>query len=150
HTDAGLLIVFFAATGRGGQDLFDPSLPSREGTFKYYTKGDINCYHISYYANNPKNPTRELAHLRKNRGFELVQRGSVGIPKSPASVHRVHLVKAGHHLCFCIDGRKVIDWTDDGKTLGPALGAGRIVFRHMQWSHFHYRNLNVWRLTNPK
>lgn len=150
HTDAGLLIVFFAATGRGGQDLFDPSLPSREGTFKYYTKGDINCYHISYYANNPKNPTRELAHLRKNRGFELVQTGSVGIPKSSPSVHRVQLVKDGNHICFFIDGRKVIDWTDDGKTLGPALGAGKIGFRQMQWSHFHYRNLNVWRLANPK
>lgn len=148
HTDAGLLIVFFAATGMNAEDLFDSTLPPREGTFKYYTKDEINCYHISYYTNNPKNPARELAHLRKNSGFELVQMGLEGIPKRSPTVHRAQLVKDGNHICFSIDGRKVIDWTDGGKTLGPALGAGKIGFRQMQWSHFRYRNFNVWRIAN--
>ena len=148
HTEAGLLIVFFAATGINGEDLFDPSLPPREGTFKYYTKDRINCYHISYYANNPKNPARELAHLRKNSGFELVQMGPEGIPKASPAIHRVRLVKDRNRVCFFIDGRKVIDWLDDGRILGPALGAGKIGFRQMQWSHFRYRNFKVWHLAN--
>lgn len=148
HTDAGLLIVFFAATGLNGADIFDPSLPPRDGTFKYYTKGQINCYHISYYANNPRNPTRELTHLRKNSGFERVQVGPEGIPKMSPIVHHVRLVKANNHIFFFIDGREVIDWTDDGTTLGQALGAGKIGFRQMQWSHFRYRNFRVWRLSN--
>jgi len=147
-TDAGLLIVFFAAAGINGEDIFDPSLPPRDGTFSGYTKGRINSYHISYYANNPKNPARELAHLRKNSGFELVQTGTEGIPKASPAVHRARLIKDRGHILFFIDGRKIIDWRDDGKMHGPALGSGKIGFRQMQWSHFRYRNFNVWNLVN--
>ncbi|PPL01675.1 DUF1961 family protein [Parapedobacter indicus] len=148
HTEAGLLITFFAAAGRNGEDLFDSALPPREGTFKYYTKDQINSYHISYYANNPKNPTREFAHLRKNSGFALVQTGPEGIPKTSPAVHHIKLVKDLGRICFFIDGRKIIDWTDDGNTQGPVLGAGKIGFRQMQWSHFRYRNFRVWQLTH--
>ena len=42
HPEAGLLIVFFAAKGVNGEDIFDASLPERDGTFKYYTKGKVN------------------------------------------------------------------------------------------------------------
>jgi len=51
--DAGLCIVFFAAKGEKGEDIFDPFLPKRDGTFKQYTQGKIISYHISYYANSP-------------------------------------------------------------------------------------------------
>jgi hypothetical protein len=33
ETDAGLCIVFFAAKGNTGEDIFDPSFPKRDGTF---------------------------------------------------------------------------------------------------------------------
>ena len=143
---AGLLIVFFAATGVNGEDIFDASLPVRDGTFKYYTKDRLKSYHISYYANNPKNPGRELAHLRKNNSFALVQTGPEGIPKGSTAVHKISLVKAHNHILFYIDGRKIIDWKDDGKALGPVYGEGKIGFRQMQWSHFAYRNFRVWQL----
>lgn len=148
HTEAGLLIAFFAASGKNGEAIFDSSLPPRDGTFSGYTKGCINNYHISYYANNPKNPSRELAHLRKNSGFALVHTGTEGIPKASPAVHRAQLVKDGGHILFFIDGRTIIDWQDDGKTLGPVHGPGKIGFRQMQWSHFRYRNFNVWNLIN--
>lgn len=144
HPEAGLAIVFFAASGIGGEDIFDPSLPERDGTFKYYTKDKLRSYHISYYANNPKNPDRELAHLRKNNMFALVQTGPVGIPKESTAIHHIRLIKDGAHITFYVDDRKVIDWTDDGETLGPVYGAGKIGFRQMQWSHFRYRNFKVW------
>lgn len=144
NPDGGLLIVFFSAAGTNGEDIFDPSLPARDGTFKYYTKDRLNNYHVSYYANNPKNPERELAHLRKNEGFALVTTGEEGIPKSSTAIHKVKLVKDGGHISFFVDGRRVIDWTDDGMSYGPVHGAGRIGFRQMQWSRFRYRNFNVW------
>jgi hypothetical protein len=63
-----------------GQDIFDASLPLRDGTFTQYTKGKINTYHISYYANGKDDPGRLTANLRKNKGFHLVQTGEPGIP----------------------------------------------------------------------
>lgn len=144
HPQAGLLIVFFAARGAEGEDIFDAALPKRDGTFKYYTKDRVNSYHISYYANNPKNPERELAHLRKNNSFALVQTGPVGIPKNSVAAHRLRLVKQENRIQFFVDDRKVIDWKDDGVTFGPVYGEGKIGFRQMQWSHFRYRNLKVW------
>lgn len=144
NVDAGLLIVFFAALGTNGEDIFDGSLPRRDGTFKYYTKDRINSYHVSYYANNPKNPERELAHLRKNNAFALVQTGEEGIAKNSTGVHRIRVIKDDDHILFFVDDRKIIDWRDDGKTYGPAHGEGKIGFRQMQWSDFRYRNFKVW------
>ena len=69
ETDAGLCIIFFAAKGLKGEDIFDESLPERKGIFKKYTKGKINNYHISYYANATHNKGRLIANLRKNKGF---------------------------------------------------------------------------------
>lgn len=144
NPEAGLLIIFFAATGENGADIFDPSLPARDGTFKHYTRDKLNSYHISYYTNNPKNPDRELAHLRKNTGFALVQTGPEGIKKLSTAIHKIRLVKNEGLIRFYIDDGKVIDWQDDGKTHGPIHAAGRIGFRQMQWSDFRYRNFNVW------
>jgi hypothetical protein len=45
-----------------------------------------------------------------------------------------------------VDGRKIIDWLDDGKTYGEVLGSGKMGFRQMQWTHFRYRNFKVWNL----
>src|SRR5690606_34934774 len=146
HPEAGLVIVFFAASGIAGEDIFDPSLPKRDGTFKYYTKDKLRSYHISYYANNPKNPDRALAHLRKNNMFALVQTGPVGIPKESTAIHHIRLIKDGAHIRFFVDDRMIIDWIDDGKTYGEVYDDGKIGFRQMQWSHFRYRNLRVWGL----
>jgi hypothetical protein len=144
HPAAGLLIVFFAARGAKGEDIFDCSLPLRDGTFSFYTKGRMNSYHISYYANNPKNRERELAHLRKNPWPAFVEVGSEGIPRNSVAVHRARLIKNDNSIAFFIDNRKVIDWKDDGVALGAVYGSGKIGFRQMQWSHFRYRNFKVW------
>lgn len=146
HPEEGLLIVFFATTGLNGEDIFDSSLPARDGTFRHYTRENLKSYHVSYYANNPKNPDREFAHLRKNNLFALVQTGEEGVPKASEAVHKIRLVKDDEHIVFFVDDRKIIDWRDDGETYGQVYGAGRIGFRQMQWSRFSYRNFNVWAL----
>lgn len=144
--DGGLIIMFFSAKGIRGEDIFDPTLAKRDGTFAHYTKSDLNCYHTSYYTDNPETPEREIAHLRKNKGFNLVYQGPEGIPKDSEAIHHLTLIKNEGHIQLYIDDRKVIDWTDDGQKFGDILGGGKMGFRQMKWSHFQYRNFRVWEL----
>jgi len=149
-TTSGLVIVFFAAKGINGEDIFDAAMPKRDGTFKYYNKGRIDCYHISYYSNNPKNPERNDSHLRKDPMFALLQTGEEGIPQNSIKVHGIRLVKNHAHIIMYVDDRKVIDYTDDGNTFGPVYTSGKIGFRQMRWTDFRYRNFKVWEIKNPK
>lgn len=144
--DAGLCIIFFSALGKNGKSIFDPSIKTRDGVFRKYTKSDINCYHISYYANTKDNRAREVAHLRKNAGFDKVQVGEPGIPIASTDMHTMRLVKNDNHIIMYVDGREVIDWKDDGNTYGPVLGEGKMGLRQMKWTHFRYRNFKVWEL----
>ena len=147
--DAGLVIVFFAAKGTNGEDIFDPTLPARDGTFDQYTLGKIKSYHISYYANAAHNPDRAHANLRKNNTFSLLQQGQKGIATLSSAIHQIRLLKQANHIQLFIDDRKVIDYVDDQPTVngvdtGRPLEGGKIGFRQMQWTHFQYRNFKVW------
>lgn len=143
-SDVGLCIVFASARGVGGQDIFDPSLKPRFGAFAQYTNGDINSYHMSYYANAPHRPGRITCNMRKNSGFYLVDNGPAGIPPGSKGIHRVSLLKQGPRVRLAVDGRLVIDFHDDGRAYGPVLGGGKIGLRQMQWMTARYRNLRVW------
>lgn len=142
----GLLIVFFAATGNKGQSIFARNLPKRDGTFRYYNRGEINCYHISYYANNPKHPDRGDTHLRKDPDAILLANGTEGIPVGSFSTHHVKLIKDEGHIMMFVDNRKIMDYTDDGKKYGPVNTLGYIGFRQMRWSDCAYRNFKVWEI----
>jgi Domain of unknown function (DUF1961) len=144
QTDAGLLIVFFAAQGLNGEDLFSSSLSTRDGTFTDYTRGDMQNYHISYYANANDDPGRETTNLRKNKGFNLVQEGRKGVPITSKAIHRITLVKNQNQIVLFVDGREVINWIDKGTIDGDAHGKGKIGFRQMKWSCFEYQNITVW------
>ncbi len=150
ETDAGLCIVFFAAKGENGEDIFDPTLPERNGDFKQYTRGMIVSYHISYYANAAHNPDRGHANLRKNNKFILVHEGKTGIPTKSTKAHKLRLIKDGPHIVMFVDDRKIIEWTDDGKTHGLSHTNGKIGFRQMKWTHFRYRNFRVWALRSKQ
>lgn len=147
--EQGLCIVFFAARGHGGRDVFDPALAPRNGVFKQYHSGDIDCYHISYFANTPGS-ARRVANLRKNAGFYLVANGPVGVAAArPGEVHRAVLVKDGARIRMAVDGRTIIDHTDDGKRAGPVWAGGKIGLRQMQWTVGRYRNFRVYGLAPP-
>ncbi len=146
-SDYGLTIVFFAAKGAEGQDIFDPSLPPRDGTFAHYIRGAINSYHISYYANTPNLPGRTMSNLRKNNQFYLLATGPVAIPANSKAVHHMRLVKDGAHIQLCVDGRVSVDYTDPGtERYGPVYRDGKIGLRQMQWTAARYRNFRVWEL----
>ncbi|MGK7393280.1 MAG: DUF1961 family protein [Candidatus Cyclobacteriaceae bacterium M3_2C_046] len=145
--DAGLCILFFAAHGTGGRDIFDPALPERDGDFTYYIKDQLNSYHISYYANTPMKPDRGDSHLRKNNQFRLVFTGAEGIPTNSEAIHQLRLVKEGNHIQFLVDQRKIIDWTDNHENdPRPYYKGGKIGLRQMQWTHFRYRNFRVYKI----
>ena len=148
ETDAGLCIIFFSAKGDNGESIFDPAFPKRDGTFSQYTKSKyFNNYHISYYANGKDNREREVAHLRKNKGFEVVQVGEPGLPVHSTAIHKITLIKDNAHILMFVDDRKIIDWKDDEKNQ-PVWQDGKMGFRQMQWTHFRYRNFKVWSLKN--
>ena len=142
----GLCIVFFAARGLNGEDIFDPGLPKRTGIFRQYHSGAISCYHVSYYANTPSSPGRITSNLRKNSGFHLVANGPPGIEPGADAVHAVRLIKDGAHIQLLVDGKVVIDFTDDGRRYGPVLEGGKIGLRQMQWTEAVYRNFRVYEL----
>ena len=144
HLPAGLCIVFFAATGLNGEDVMDPSLPKRDGTFSQYNNASLKNYHISYYANTPSRPNREVARLRKNPGKKIVSEGPRGIEVTSSAVHKITLIKQGPRIRLYVDRRPIIDWTDDGGVLGEPLLKGRIALRQMQWTQFRYRNFAAW------
>lgn len=144
-TEAGLLIVFFAAKGEKGQDVFSADLPKRDGTFTQYTQGKINSYHISYYANAAHNPNRPHVNLRKNNTFTLLQEGQQGIHAESTEVHRLRLVKHRNLIKLFIDNREVINYLDEST---PTLSTGKIGFRQMKWSKFQYKDFKVWAIKN--
>ena len=150
HLEAGLCIVFFAATSLEGEDVMDSSLPKRDGTFSQYNNGALNNYHISYYANNPKLPARAVARLRKNPGKNIVYEGPPGINVESDRSHKVTLIKNEAHIRLFIDDRLIIDWIDDGEVNSGPLGAGKIAMRQMQWTHFRYRNFKAWSLKSDQ
>ena len=144
--ETGLCIVFFAARGHGDRDLFDAALKPRTGIFAQYTNSDIDCYHISYFANAPSSP-RRVANLRKNSGFHLIANGPVGVTTGGGgSIHRAVLVKDGARIRMAVDGRTIIDHTDDGQRVGPVWAGGKIGLRQMQWTNARYRNFRVYAL----
>ena len=64
------LLVFLNARAVNGANVFGPAFQSRTGVFKQYHSGDLNSYHISYWAAG-----RGFANLRKNHGFHLAASG---------------------------------------------------------------------------
>lgn len=142
----GLCIVFFAAKGVNDESIFHPDLQPRNGEFMQYVNGDIQSYHISYYANTPFNPGRLASNLRKNPGLYLCANGPIGINPRSDKEHQVTLIKNGSHIQLGVDGRKSIDWRDDGERFGETLQDGNIGFRQMQWTIGKYKDFRVYRL----
>ena len=51
-SDDGLTLVFFAAEGIEGEELFDLSLPPRNGVYRNYNRGALANYTVSYWSRN--------------------------------------------------------------------------------------------------
>lgn len=151
-TDAGLAMIWIAATGRNGEDLFDPGLAQRDGNYPQYHHGDINALHASYYRRNPNEISFRTCNLRKSYGFHMACRGGDPIPDAryAAAPYRMQVVKYGPHFRFQINDLQILDWTDDGFSCGPILTNGKIGFRQMAGLIAEYADLKVHSVTHIK
>lgn len=151
--EPGLAILFFAATGKDGKHLFDPTLAPRHGPYQQYHHGDIHALHISYFRRRyASERAMHLCNLRKSYGFHMVAQGADPIPpvKDAVGPYGLTLVKRGPDVAFRIRGPnawqpelEVLRWTDGGVTHGPVLGGGCIGFRQMAPLVAEYANLRV-------
>lgn len=137
----GLAMLFFAATGTEGRDLFDPSLAPRTGHYPQYHSGDVSVLHVSYLRRKwPTERRFRTCNLRKSPGFRLVAQGAdpLPAPQDADGHYRVRVVKRGGEVSFAIDDLELFTFHDD-----EPLGGGRIGFRQMSPLTAHYRNLEV-------
>lgn len=148
--EPGLCMLFFAATGRNGEDVLDPTLDDRTGIYSQYYDGDIDTLHVSYFRRNhhgsPKHEIQfQTVNLRKSKGFNLVQRGGDPIPgvRDANGPYRIEVVKYGPIVTFSVDGLEVLRWVDDGESYGPVYGSGNIGFRQMAPTMGEYADLTV-------
>lgn len=112
----GLNILFFNTRGLRGESIFDSALAPRTGDFKQYHSGDLNGYHISYWAGE-----RGTANVRKNKGFALVATGPDFVVKAPPEAWQtIRLYKRGGTIRLMVDDIISVAFDDDGKTHGPA------------------------------
>lgn len=144
--EPGLAMLWFAATGKEGKDLFDPSLAKREGNYRQYHSGDINGYHISYFRR--KQTDERLFHtcnMRKSHGFHLVCQGADPIPSVPdiEEPFRMEVIHFEGCVRLAINDLPIFTWQDDGHSYGPRLSGGRIGFRQMSPLIAEYANLTV-------
>jgi hypothetical protein len=147
--EPGLAILFFAARGVNGEDIFDPKLAPRAGPYQQYHSGDINAYHVSYFRR--KHETERAFHtcnLRKSRGFHLVAQGADPIPSvtDASPPYRMHVVKRGASISLAINDLTCFTWRDDGTAGGPPHTDGKIGFRQMAPLVGEYSDLVVERI----
>ncbi|MFF1881143.1 DUF1961 family protein [Pseudarthrobacter sp. NPDC058196] len=144
--EPGLAMLFFAAAGQGGLDLFSPSLTPRTGYYPQYHSGDIDALHVSYFRHKYRSERAfRTCNLRKSAGFELVAQGADPLPptEDAAGFYRLEVVKEGPRVEFAINGLKLFHWHDPS---AKVLGGGRIGFRQMAPLRAAYRNLLVEKL----
>ncbi len=144
--EPGLSILFFAARGRQGEDLYSGALPKRTGEYDQYHSGAINCLHVSYFRRMWE--TERCFHtsnLRKSFGFHLVAQGADPLPDVPDSkgFYDLRIVKKKERVAFWIEDLKIFEWTDTMGNTGDILEGGKIGFRQMSPLVADYRNLSV-------
>ncbi|ASA19478.1 DUF1961 family protein [Paenibacillus donghaensis] len=145
--EPGLAILFFAAQGAGGKDLFDPSLPRRTGEYEQYHHGSMDAFHISYFRRMWTEERQfHTCNLRKSYGFHLVAQGADPLPDVPDmnGPYRMLVLKQGARVTFAINGLVLFTWEDDGSSYGPLLAGGRIGFRQMAPLIAEYGDLVVY------
>ena len=145
--EPGLAMLFFAAAGKDGQDLFDPSLAPRTGEYPQYHHGDINAFHLSFFRRKEKDERSfHTCNLRKSYGFYLVAQGADPIPdvRDADKPYLISLLKKGPEIRFAVNGLEVLSFRDDGTSFGPLLGGGRVGLRQLAPMAGEYANLRIY------
>ena len=145
--EPGLCMIFFAATGREGEDLFDPKLPKRTGKYPEYHSGVINALHLSYFRHKHADERAfRTCNLRKSYGFHLAAVGADPLPPVEDALppYKMSLVKYEGIVQFTINQLPVLKWEDDGREYGEIVQGGKLGFRQMAPMKAAYSNLKVY------
>ena len=148
-SEYGISLIFFAAKGMNGEDIFDSSLPKRDGNFQKYINDVIKNYWIIYYSNHTRMRTSNIAttYICKSGKSSLCAMGRIGIMPGDDGFHHLRLIKDGPHIQFQVDGKVVLDFIDPGTDRwGSILGSGKFSFRQMAFTVGAYRNFSVWKI----
>ena len=148
-TDTGLCIMFFAANGKDGKDLFDASLAKRTGEYPQYHSGDINAFHVSYFRRKEVDERAfHTCNLRKSCGFHLVAQGADPLPSAEDAkeFYKITVVKQNDVIRFAVNDLYVFTYEDDGVSYGDTLKGGKIGFRQLAPLTAEYKNLKVYEL----
>lgn len=148
-TDQGLCILFFAAAGRKGKDLFDPSLLKRTGEYPQYHSGDMNGFHISYFRRKELSERAfHTCNLRKSYGFHLVAQGADPLPDASdaSGFYKLCIRKYNNEIKFFVNDLLIFEFDDDGETYGEVLKGGKIGFRQLAPLVAEYKNFKVYEL----
>ncbi|MDQ0298101.1 hypothetical protein J2S78_000509 [Salibacterium salarium] len=151
--EPGLCMMFFAATGRKGEDIFDQSLPNRTGVYPQYHSGAINALHLSYFRHKQAEERAfRTCNLRKSFGFHLVAHGADPLPPVTDVIEPYHMkvVKYDEIVQFSINELPILEWEDDGQTFGPVYKGGKIGIRQMAPMEAAYSNFTVHRAVSIK
>ncbi|WP_416147248.1 DUF1961 family protein [Salipaludibacillus sp. HK11] len=151
--EPGLCMIFFAAQGKGGQDLFDSSLPKRTGRYPQYHSGAINALHLSYFRHkHAEERAFRTCNLRKSYGFHLVSHGADPLPPVSDAMppYSMKVVKYDKIVQLSINDLPVLEWEDDGESYGPVFEGGKIGFRQMSPMKAAYANLRILRVKKIK
>lgn len=145
--EPGLCMIFLAAKGREGEDIFSPSLMPRAGEYVQYHHGDIDAFHISYFRR--KEPDERAFHtcnLRKSHGFYLTAQGGDPIPDADEAEgpYEIAVLKRGNEVRFYINALELFRFKDDGVTYGKLLEGGKIGFCQLAPMIGEYEDLEVW------
>jgi hypothetical protein len=149
--EQGLTHLFFAAKGKKGENLFDPSLPERDGHYRQYHDGAVDNYYVIYYSNRKLLRTTNIArsHLNKAAKLRTLTYGQIAITPGPDAIkfHRLRVIKDGGHIQLLVNDKVYLDTIDTGdERWGPILRNGKIGFRQMAVTEAAYRNFKVWEL----
>lgn len=147
--EPGLCMMFFAARGKNGQDLFDSSLQKRTGEYVQYHHGGINAFHVSYFRRKEMDERAfHTCNLRKSYGFYLTAQGGDPIPDvaDARPPYHIAVLKKENEVRFFINEMEIFCFIDDGETYGPPLGGGKIGFRQLAPFIGEYADLKVYKL----
>ncbi|MEJ1112741.1 DUF1961 family protein [Paenarthrobacter sp. CCNWLY172] len=144
--EPGLAMVFFAAAGHRGEDLFSPALAPRTGFYPQYHSGDMDALHVSYFRHKHASERAfRTCNLRKSAGFELVAQGADPLPPAGDAdgFYRMEVIKDGPRVAFSINQLLLFEWTDP---TGAPLRGGYFGIRQMAPLRAAYRNLSITQL----
>lgn len=143
-SDDGLTLVFFAATGMEGQDIFDLGLPVRDGVYRTYNRG-LNNYTVSYWSRNKakgavKKGEQYSNRVRMNPGMNMLASNDSLTDKCNDCDFKLRILKADGYITAEVNGKVV-----NHVKATPMYEGGYIGLRSMRGvNKVSYDDFKVW------